>query len=635
MKLAFIDLTTIDYTPLTPETVPLGGMQSGLCYLSTALGKRGHDVTLFNGSSCEGVFASVKLRNFKEFCRSDLSSFDAFISISCQSGAIRPYIQDKPLILFTGHNNDEPSMKALLDPEERDAWDHFVFKSNWQAETVGRRYSLDAEKITILTNAAAPCFTETEGRQTYFFEKRTPPVLYYSSTPFRGLSILADAFPTIRKAIPGVRAIIYSSMKPYHSLATDDPYSGHYERCRKVGMEYVGGLGQVALAQAIRSADILAFPSNYPETSCITVMEGMLNSSLIITRSLGALPETCAGYGLMLPERAAQNGASLPALYSDFVIKIVNMAYSDPVGLRRHLTAQREYALKNYSWAPRAAEWEEFVACACRNKAGGHLPVAVPRQSPVYNYVRNAEGMKLYFDPRDERGRRLGITGGSLNPVTQQLWRKALCSDNWDMVVDVGANYGEMLLDREVLACPRILAVEPSPRILPYLRTTLSPYANVRVAGIALSGEAGMSELAMHKGWSGFSRLGKDAGHEFDRVEVEVMTLDNLVAAETADDGRPLKVLLKIDVEGGEIGVLQGAVTTMRNAGSFCALIEIEHQTDANHAYIEQTFDIYALNIREDSVEKIDSIADLKGMGPQYWTQDVVIKRKGDQFLLT
>lgn len=47
MKIAFVDLSGIDFNPLTPETQPLGGMQSGVCYLARELQKRGHDVHYF------------------------------------------------------------------------------------------------------------------------------------------------------------------------------------------------------------------------------------------------------------------------------------------------------------------------------------------------------------------------------------------------------------------------------------------------------------------------------------------------------------------------------------------------------------------------------------------------------------
>ena len=87
-----------------------------------------------------------------------------------------------------------------------------LVRRNWQSETLRQAFSLDERKIRILTNAVAPFFHDEPARTSYFFDEKRPPVLYFSSTPFRGLEILCKSFPLVARAIPGLRARIFSSI---------------------------------------------------------------------------------------------------------------------------------------------------------------------------------------------------------------------------------------------------------------------------------------------------------------------------------------------------------------------------------------------------------------------------------------
>jgi FkbM family methyltransferase len=637
MHIAFIDLSGIDFTPLTPEEAPLGGMQSGLCYLSQALQRRGHSITLLNGTTSDGNYAGVRVVNFRRAIDSrEFHAHDAFVSISSEGKLLRTLVGRKPLILYTGHNSKERSIQVLHAPEERESWDYFVFKSNWQAETLRETFSLNDRKIRIVTNAVAPFFHDAPKRTSYFFSERRAPVLYFSSTPFRGLKVLCEAFPLIARAIPGVHARIFSSMKPYHCLANDSVHGSLYEACRRAGMEYVGSLDQRLLVTEVRRADVLAFPSTYPETSCITIMEAMASSALVVTRALGAIPETSAGFAHLMPAAFPRGGPHLPHRYADFLVAAIRECNASPRQTAARLELQHRYSAVNYDWVRKAEEWEALLQEATGNQGRTALtPFETHRLASgpaVYNYVQTVHGKRIYIDPRDARAKRLIAAGGSFNPETISLWQAALRLAAWDVIIDVGANYGEMLVEPGVEKCPHVLAIEPNPAIIPYLSKTVAGAHNVTIVSRAIADAEGERRFAVHPKWSGMSRLGDGA----DSIIVKTTTIDSLLSAHLgqkagqADSFDGMKLLLKVDVEGSEPDVLQGASRAITESVDFCCLIEISHLNPENLSLLDRQFQVYAFHRGTRRIERVAGIDKVQNEAFGYWHQDVILRRRDE-----
>jgi glycosyltransferase involved in cell wall biosynthesis len=362
MKIAFFDPIGWDYTPLTPFERPLGGSQSAAVYLARELAARGHAVTLFNGTSRPGVYLGVDCPGLAGGVTSDrLNGFDAVAVQNSASGQrLRAAGVTAPLVLWSQHAADQPAVQPLGHAEERGAWDAFFLVSQWQAESYAATFGIPTERIAILRNAAAPAFRTLERGSQPFFRTGAPPVLAYTSTPFRGLAILLTAFPAIRAAVPGCRLRVYSSMGVYQVPEASDDYRVLYELARALpGSEYLGSLAQTALAEALAEADILAYPNVFAETSCISVMEAMAAGCLVVSSKLGALPETTAGFGFLMDPsnelvRMARDFATL-------LVAVIHRAREEPDQFEDRLRRQRSHARAAYDWATRAEEWEQAL----------------------------------------------------------------------------------------------------------------------------------------------------------------------------------------------------------------------------------------------------------------------------------
>jgi FkbM family methyltransferase len=174
------------------------------------------------------------------------------------------------------------------------------------------------------------------------------------------------------------------------------------------------------------------------------------------------------------------------------------------------------------------------------------------RSTSSYRPLEVAWGGSLVALDDDHIGRCLGTTGIYDLAVSELLFRLIRPGD---LVVDAGANIGYMSV-LAAAAGARVIAFEPNPALLPILRQNLGAKGEVRP--IALGARRHTSVLippdpSAHN--TGLGRLGSE--FEPGAVPVQVDTLDSELR------GRSVAIL-KLDVEGTEYAVLEGAADALK-----------------------------------------------------------------------
>ncbi len=122
--------------------------------------------------------------------------------------------------------------------------------------------------------------------------------------------------------------------------------------------------------------------------------------------------------------------------------------------------------------------------------------------------------------------------------------------------MDAGAHSGGVLRDI-VRAAPRgrHVAFEPLPHLAGKLRAAF-PAVDVHAAALAdAAGTATFRHAVGNPGWSSLREREVPGATAIEEIEVPLVRLDDLGLAPR---------LVKVDVEGGEVGALRGAVATLR-----------------------------------------------------------------------
>jgi FkbM family methyltransferase len=206
------------------------------------------------------------------------------------------------------------------------------------------------------------------------------------------------------------------------------------------------------------------------------------------------------------------------------------------------------------------------------------------RSVPTRMHVRFLRRGRLYFDPSDNRGKWLRSSAGVTQPLLTWLWGALVRQWSPDVVVDVGANYGEIALSCAYPVQARIVLVEANPALLPYLRRSCASHRNaeqITIFDFFAGDTEGPVTFVVDEKWSGTSSgvaAVEDASFKGPgpqrtrRMEIQSSRLEPHLARLIRESDR--RLLVKVDVEGGELKVLAGLGNILRDVAEWILILE-------------------------------------------------------------
>ena len=329
----------------------LGGSERAVAYLSKELYHQGYTVYVSGGVLEDIVGVGVKyvgLSDLPELLRTTpfhtivCSRYVSFLELY---GAIASWHQ----FYIWAHDTHLLSYGCdLSDTTILEKWsDHIdgcVCQTQWHANEYARKYP--ALRIRVINNGIDAALFPAIG-------KKVRNRFIYTSRTERGLSRILDLWPDILKMMPDATLVIST----YVAFPCNDDERRIQARIAQLNndtpdkecIECIRHLGQLSPSQLyaeMGAAEYWLYPTDWPETSCITAMEMLMSGVVCLYYPVAGLTDTMGGCGIRVAP-----GSELETL-----CRIT----SDETQQMEQREQGRAYA-EGCTWTHRAQQWVQAV----------------------------------------------------------------------------------------------------------------------------------------------------------------------------------------------------------------------------------------------------------------------------------
>lgn len=245
--------------------------------------------------------------------------------------------------IFWLHNNVSqfigPVGRLLNNNLVRKATERVIAVSEYEKKVLAKELDMDLSMIYVIPNAIELATPNPDK-----FKKIDKVKLIHASTAERGMDILLKAVPLIEEDF---------ELNIFNDFYPDLPHNYSLDGVNDPRVNFYGKTPRKTLYKFFADAHIHAYPSTYPETSCLTQMEAMSAGCYTVHTDLGALPETSLGYGIMIPSHELT-----PERYAEELTKAIRMIKEQGYDY----TQQVEDIKNNFTWDKAKQNWLAFDA---------------------------------------------------------------------------------------------------------------------------------------------------------------------------------------------------------------------------------------------------------------------------------
>ena len=296
----------------------------------------------------DGAMGGTELMNKALYERVDNDLLDEFYIIKSR---VSWTDKDKPNVLWLHDTWDDPEVQHLKEQESRDRFAKLVFVSNYQLATYNLALGVPYQNAIVLRNAIDPI---------EYKEKDEDVIrIIYHTTPHRGLNLVVAAVKAIAEEMGDkIHLDVYSSFEAYGWKERDKPYEDLFEEIRQhPQMTYHGYQPNDVVRKALQEAHIFAYPSVWPETSCISAIEAMSAGCEVVCPNFAALPETTGNFARMY--QFNEDMGEHANVFANQLFQAI-VEHRDE-NLQKKLMFQKNWVDNFFNWDLRAAEWTNML----------------------------------------------------------------------------------------------------------------------------------------------------------------------------------------------------------------------------------------------------------------------------------
>ncbi len=259
-----------------------------------------------------------------------------------------------PCVFWVHDTHNDPEMYHLSNGGWKN-YDKLVFVSYWQMNSFIQHFDIPHSKCVVVKNAVDVVIPEIKD-----LDVSETIRLIYHTTPHRGLDILANVYKHLVDFGYDVSLDVYSSFKIYGQPQRDEHYKHLFDFLSKQkNCTLHGSVPNLEVREALSNSHLFVYPCTWPETSCRSLMEAMMDGALAIHSNLAVLPETAADWTMMYEFNEDKGKHYQAAL--DRVLRAIDVIREKPedFNMTRHDIARDTRQL--YSWETRKLRWERVL----------------------------------------------------------------------------------------------------------------------------------------------------------------------------------------------------------------------------------------------------------------------------------
>lgn len=307
----------------------------------------------------ELMMLGLKERLPKEF-------LDNFQIICSRPRSLDPH---KIRILWCHDHHEDPEVQHLKTEEGRNRYDWFVFVSNWQMHMYNSYLGVPFERSVVIPNSIIPLDFDPK---KFIFKEDKPRINFiYTPTPHRGLELLYPVFDKLvqdYKDTYDLHLNVFSSFKLYGCEERDKTYLPLFDKLKShPNITYHGTVKNSVIRDYLMKSHIFAYPSIWPETSCLCLIEAMSAGLICVHPNYGALIETSKSYTYQYQWQENHNNHA-----SKFYFVLRNildiMKKLNELHVLGEIQSMTELTNRYHDWNVNINNWFNFLNMAIRNK---------------------------------------------------------------------------------------------------------------------------------------------------------------------------------------------------------------------------------------------------------------------------
>jgi len=320
-SIAIIDVIGLTYDGTTLSKRGLGGSESAVILMSKELAALGFDVTVFNNcidrEATPGVYDGVKYVDLSHLKEQNDYAFDVVVS----SRTVFPFLTPKHYPEFAHRFDCSLFANIKSKAKHKVVWlhdtfcqgDHLVEQMVVDGD-IDELFTLSDFHTTYITTCNHGNKRMPEVLKRKVFQTRNGAVRYpgevdirakdrnlfvYNASVTKGmLPLVNNVWPLVKQAIPTAKLKVIGGYYRFRENAAPDEQEKTWRtmvadpKYAEMGIEFTGIIKQSEIAEILKQASFMLYPSEFPETFGISTLESLLYNTPLITTRFGALEET-------------------------------------------------------------------------------------------------------------------------------------------------------------------------------------------------------------------------------------------------------------------------------------------------------------------------------------------------------